>query len=93
MILIIEIIKRIDNKKGLRPDSSILKLDHKKADGYFYYTTFQFFSSGYRARKNSFFPRALEFFEEKRQEKNTVYIDLIIYVKKCDQIPGGIYEN
>jgi hypothetical protein len=92
MILIIEIIKRIDNKKKLGLASPVLKMI-SKASAYFYYTTFLFFSSGYRAIKNLFFMRALEHFIEMRQEKNIVYIDLIIYVKKCDQIPGGIYEN
>jgi len=85
-------LRKVDNKKGLRSVSSALKLGHK-LPVYFYYTTFLFSPSGYRARKNSFFPRALEFFEEKRQAKNTIYIDLIIYVKKCQEIFRGLNES
>jgi len=86
-------IKRIDNKKGLRPDSSILQLDHKKLSAYFYYTTF-LISSRYCARKKFIFFRApWSFLKKNDRKKIPIYIDLIIYVKKCDQIPGGINEN
>jgi hypothetical protein len=92
MILIIEKLKRIDNKKGLR---SLPSIQIRKAAGYFYYTTFlNNFQGIAREKKFIFFPRALGHFEEMAQViKTPMSFDLIIYIKKCQQISRGLYEN